>query len=198
MKRSTLALVTPMLAATLALSGCGGGTTGSATTPTTSTTGGTTAGATPGGSASTVAAPAVTCPTESTRSFAKTRFLADVGLAAGTFHRWIYKPYQEGKFTKGADGRTLALAKAVGVAALDVKLLNNAYENVQADPTLCKTIGEPLVKLKNQVNTMKDQITHGDLSSVAGAEVILGSLLGTAKQNGLPVTETTDESTAKL
>ena len=30
------------------------------------------------------------------------------------------------------------------------------------------------------------------------AEVILGSLLGTAKQNGLPVTETTDESTAKL
>lgn len=33
-----------------------------------------------------------TCPTDgNTRAFAKTRFVMDLGVAAGTFHRYIYK-----------------------------------------------------------------------------------------------------------
>ncbi len=41
---------------------------------------------------------AASCPTSNTRSFAKTRFAGDVGLAIGTFHRYLWKPYQAGSF----------------------------------------------------------------------------------------------------
>ena len=129
----------------------------------------------------------VTCPR---------RFVADVGLAAGTFHRWIYKPYQEGAFQQGAQGRRTAIAKAVAVAALDVKLISNAYENVKADPQLCQAIGGPLGRLKDQTTTMKDQITKGDLSSIAATEALVSAVLGSSQKAGLPIEETTDQSKA--
>jgi hypothetical protein len=53
-----------------------------------------------------------TCPTENTKSFAKTRFVADVALAGGAFKRYIYSPAKAGQFKKGANGKVLALVKA--------------------------------------------------------------------------------------
>lgn len=46
------------------------------------------------------------------QKLAKTRFVANAGLAAGATYQWIVKPYRNGKFKKGADGRTFALVKA--------------------------------------------------------------------------------------
>src|SRR6185437_12863956 len=40
------------------------------------------------------------CPTSNTKSFAKTRFVADIALAGGAFKRYIYSPAKAGKFKK--------------------------------------------------------------------------------------------------
>lgn len=192
MKRSTALVAIPLVAGSMTLSACGG-----SATETTTTSAATVAASSAGTSAATASATPVNCPTENTKAFAKTRFVADLGLAAGTFHRYIYKPYQAGSFKQGADGRTMALVKAGATAALDYKLVSNAYDNAMANPTLCKAIGGPLGQLKDTMNTMKGQITKGDLSSIAGAEAILGSVLGGAQKQGLTINETTDESAAK-
>ena len=61
---------------------------------------------------------AATTPTASVTSsaerqkFAKTRFVANAGLAAGATYQWIVKPWRAGKFKSGADGRRVALVKA--------------------------------------------------------------------------------------
>lgn len=65
---------------------------------------------------------AASCPTSNTRSFAKTRFVGDVGLAIGTFHRYLWKPYQAGSFKKGANGRIKALLKGGATVALVVRV----------------------------------------------------------------------------
>lgn len=194
-KRTAALVAIPVLAGTMSLSACGGndsssGSTsaaGSATATTSSTAGAT-------GTATDAAA---SCPTDgNTRAFAKTRFVADIGLAAGTFHRWIYKPYQAGTFKKGAEGRNTAIVKAVATAALDAKLINNAYKNVEANPTLCKSLKGPLGKLKDSINSMQDGLKSGDLTSIATTQALVSSVMGTAQQNGLKITETTDTNAA--
>ncbi|MCE1180455.1 MAG: hypothetical protein LWW86_15680 [Micrococcales bacterium] len=179
--------VAPAMAASLLLAGCGG----AATTAEGTSTSAATSGSATSGSAATAAA--VTCPTDNTRAFAKTRFVADLGLTAGTFHRWIYKPYIEGKFTKGADGRTGAIVKAAATAALDVKLLKNATENVKADPQLCNALAEPMTRLTTKLDQVKGDLTSGDLTSIAGAEAIVQEILSGSKKAGLSVTETTQQ-----
>src|SRR3954462_11418305 len=45
------------------------------------------------------------------QKLAKTRFVANAGIAAGATYQWIVKPWKAGKFKKGADGRKVALVK---------------------------------------------------------------------------------------
>lgn len=78
------------------------------------------------------------CASAGTRHFQKTRLVADLGLAYGAFHRYLYKPYQAGSFRKGSSGRTVAIIKGTAAGAAIAKLMKNAAENAQADPTLCK------------------------------------------------------------
>ncbi|MGC5409957.1 hypothetical protein ACPXCX_40380, partial [Streptomyces sp. DT225] len=60
-----------------------------------------------GGGASSSASPTGTSSAQA-QKWAKTRFVANAGLAAGATYQWIVKPYRAGKFKKGADGRTFA------------------------------------------------------------------------------------------
>lgn len=83
------------------------------------------------------------CASTGDRKFAKTRFLANAGLAYGGFNRYILKPYQAGKFAKGADGRVAALAKAGATGLFVADQLRRAKNNAASDPTLCK-LGVPL------------------------------------------------------
>ena len=167
-RRLVLALVVA-LAATFALVGCGSGDadTGASTAP-------------------------MTCPTDNTKAFPKTRFVADVGLIAGSFHHWIWKPYKEGKFDKGADGRTFALIKASGAALLIAKLTKNATSNVQASPVLCRTIGTPLQKLSNAASDLGSNIRHGDFSALTSVSGLLGTVTTGLGKRGLHVTQTHD------
>ena len=178
MRHRLLTVLTLVLA--LVLGGCGGGgsTESGASSPaaTATSSGGTTATA---------------CPTEHTRSFAKTRFVADVGGALLLLNRYIVKPYQKGSFTKGADGRTAALIKAGLAAAATAKLVSNARENAKANPTLCKTIAGPLDQLAASLNGVVDGLKSGslDAGAIGGLSGLLGSLKQKAAEAGVPVTE---------
>ncbi|MYZ39371.1 hypothetical protein [Streptomyces sp. MnatMP-M17] len=75
------------------------------------------------------------------RKFAKTRFVANAGLAAGATYQWIVKPYRAGKFKKDASGRKYALIKAGLAGAFAYNRLKAAAENAKGDPLLAKAMG---------------------------------------------------------
>lgn len=190
--RNTRYAVVPVIAGSLMLAGCGGNSDSSSDSSSSSSNGTASSASSSAGSKSdTTIASASDCPTDNTRSFAKTRFVADVGFAAGSFHRWIYKPYKAGKFQKGAKGRTLALAKAAGTAALDAKAISNATKNVKANPTLCKKLGVPMSKLNDQLSGLGSKIKSGDLASIATTQGLVSSIMSGAKSSGLNINETT-------
>ncbi|MEV7171073.1 hypothetical protein AB0O18_15420 [Streptomyces sp. NPDC093224] len=74
------------------------------------------------------------------QKFAKARFVANAGLAAGATYQWIIKPYRDGKFKKGAKGRTFALIKAGLAGAFAYNRLKAAAENAKGDPLLSKAM----------------------------------------------------------
>ena len=183
--RNRLVVVLGLVLA-LVLSGCGGG--GS------SNTGATSPG--PAVSSSSASSPAsgtsaTDCPTENTRSFAKTRFVADVGGSLFLLNRYIVKPYQAGTFKKGANGRTAALIKAGLAAAATAKLVSNARENAKANPTLCKTVAGPLGQLTSSLNGVVDGLKSGslDAGAIGGISGLLGSLQQKSAEAGVPVQE---------
>ena len=138
---------------------------------------------------------AANCPTSNTRSFAKTRFAGDVGLAIGTFHRYLYKPYRAGSFKKGANGRIKALIKGGATAALDVKLLHNAEKNIQANPTLCKKLYAPMSQAITKLDSLKSNVIHGNFSELGAANSLLGGILSNGNSSGAGIKESTDTST---
>jgi hypothetical protein len=170
----------------LVLAGCGGGgssDTGAGAADSTSSS------ASPSMSGSDAAA--TDCPTENTRSFAKTRFVADVGGSLFLLNRYLLKPYRAGAFTKGAQGRTKALIKAGLAAAATAKLVSNARENAKANPTLCKTVAGPLGQLASSLNGVVDGLKSGslDAGAIGGISGLLGSLQQKSGQAGVPVQE---------
>ncbi|MFJ9621832.1 hypothetical protein [Streptomyces sp. NPDC101181] len=93
-------------------------------------------------SASASAAASAASPSASAEKqrLAKTRFVANAGLAAGATYQWIVKPYRAGTFKKGADGRTFALVKAGLAGGFAYNRLKAATENAQGDPLLSKAV----------------------------------------------------------
>ena len=188
-------LLAPLLALGLLLTGCGGsadtGTTGAGTAATASATGSPADPAsTPTDSAAAGANPSA-CPTENTRSFAKTRFAADIGGSVFLFNRYVLNPYQAGKFARGASGRRTALIKAGLATAATVKLLKNASENAKANPTLCKTIAEPLSQVTSRLGTIAAGLATGAVTgqSLEGIGGLLGQVAQGATSSGVPVQE---------
>lgn len=170
MRRWVTALVMPFVVS-LALVGCGK----SANTETTSDT------TSPGVSA------ASTCPSSPQRTLVKTRFAADIGLIIGTTKHFIYTPYTEGKFAKGAHGRILAIVKAGAAGAAVLHLTHNAIDNAKADPTLCKVLLQPLTHLASVLSGLKGKLLSGDLSGVGGVASTVDGLGSAASGQGLKV-----------
>jgi len=176
------ALLLLLLVAASVLVGCGGEdttTTGASPAPGVST---------PGAAGESGPAGA-SCPSENTRSFAKTRFAADLGGAAFLTKRYIYDPYQAGTFRKGAEGRTAAVVKAGLAAAASVKLLKNARENAQANPTLCRTVAAPMAAAIASLGGVTAALAAGDLGVLGSLGPALDSLRGLASQAGVEVPE---------
>ncbi|MER5380417.1 hypothetical protein ABT040_09065 [Streptomyces sp. NPDC002688] len=113
--------------------------------------------------AAVVQAAATPTPTSSAekQKFAKTRFVANAGLAAGATYQWIVKPWKAGKFKKGAKGRRVALVKAGLAGAFAYNRLKAATRNAQGDPTLSKALA-PLAAGIEALKDLPAKLRKGD------------------------------------
>ncbi len=141
-------------------------------------------------------ASATACPTSNTKSFAKTRFVADVALAGGAFKRYIYTPAKDGKFKKGAKGKVLALVKAAAAGAFTINRLKAASEAAQANPTLCKLLAQPIAKFSAAVSGLISKAKSGSINpaDVTSPDGLLSDLHGAASQGGAAFTDNTNTS----
>ncbi|WP_328925450.1 hypothetical protein OG429_12885 [Streptomyces sp. NBC_00190] len=124
------------------------------------------------------------------QKFAKARFVANAGLAAGATYQWIIKPYRAGKFKKGAKGRTFALIKAGLAGAFAYNRLKAAADNAKGDPLLSKAIApltagiESLKGLGTKLR--KGQAGDGDISSF---DSVIDGVKDAGKSAGATVTD---------
>lgn len=188
-------LLLTLLMGMLVLVGCGKSSTATANSVPSSIAGPGVAAAGAGGSAATpTTGGAATCPATNTTNFAKSKFVLHVGLAAGTFHRYLYKPFKAGTFHKGASGRVSALLKGGATALFDEHEIRLAIADVKASPALCKVLIAPLSAAADKFGAMKSKLTGGDTSSLDNANSDLASMRSTSAKDGAPITESTDEN----
>ncbi|MGW3283094.1 hypothetical protein ACWDR3_00440 [Streptomyces sp. NPDC001002] len=146
----------------------------------------------------TAAAPAVAVdqagtPSPSTsaqrQKFAKTRFVANAGLAAGASYQWIVKPWKAGKFKKGAKGRKFALVKAGLAGGFAYNRLKAATRNAKGDPTLSKALA-PLTAGIDSLKDLPSKLRKGDSTdAVAGSfDDIINKVKDAGKSAGAEVT----------
>ena len=121
------------------------------------------------------------------------KFVLHAGLAFGAFHRYIYKPFKAGTFTRGSFFKhKLALLKA-GLAGLfayhELKL---AIADARASPTLSKLIA-PVNAVAAELSALGSSLKNGHLdpSSIESANGDLTSLASQAKHAGASIVSQT-------
>jgi hypothetical protein len=121
--------------------------------------------------------------------FAKTRFVANVSLAAGAAYQWIYKPFKAGTFKSGAKGRTAALIKGALAGAFTYNRLKAALNDAKGDPTLSKitdALFSSVESLKNLPSKIKSgTATDADFNQYTN---VVDSIKQTGAAEGLNVT----------
>lgn len=124
------------------------------------------------------------------QKLAKTRFVANAGLAAGATYQWIIKPYRAGKFKKGADGRTFALVKAGLAGAFTYNRLKAAVNNAKGDPLLSKAVA-PLSAGIESLKDLGTKLRKGDATDadVGSFENIINNVKEAGKSAGAEVTD---------
>ncbi|MGW2301663.1 hypothetical protein [Streptomyces sp. NPDC001809] len=124
------------------------------------------------------------------QKLAKTRFVANAGLAAGATYQWIVKPYRAGKFKKGADGRTLALVKAGLAGAFTYNRLKAATNNAKGDPLLSKAVA-PLTAGIESLKELGTKLRKGEAgdADVGAFENIINSVKDAGRSAGAEVVD---------
>ncbi len=124
------------------------------------------------------------------QKFAKTRFVANAGLAAGATYQWIVKPFKAGKFKKGADGRTFAMVKAGLAGAFTYNRLKAAVANAKGDPLLSKAL-TPLSSGIDSLKNLGGKLRKGDAgdADVGSFEKIINNVKGAGRSAGAEVTD---------
>ncbi|MFJ7272499.1 hypothetical protein ACIQV3_38715 [Streptomyces sp. NPDC099050] len=135
------------------------------------------------------ATPSPSTPAEK-QKFAKTRFVANAGLAAGATYQWIIKPYKAGKFKKGTKGRTFALVKAGLAGAFAYNRLKAASENAKGDPLLSKAVG-PLTAGIDSLKGLGTKLRKGQAgdADIGAFEDVINSVKEAGKSAGATVTD---------
>lgn len=98
--------------------------------------------------------------------FDKTRFALHLGAAYFAFHHWDLKPYQQGKFSAGAPGRTASMVKgglALAFAAHEVSVARKVAHN-SGSPVLQK-LDAGLNNLSTEMSTLGGRLKGGNLDS---------------------------------
>ncbi|MFD3956027.1 MULTISPECIES: hypothetical protein [Streptomyces] len=121
---------------------------------------------------------------------AKTRFVANAGLAAGATYQWIVKPYRAGTFKKGAEGRTFALVKAGLAGGFAYNRLKAAAENAKGDPLLSKAVA-PLTAGIESLKGMAAKLRNGEAGEgdIGAFESVIDSIKNAGKSAGAEVTD---------
>lgn len=120
------------------------------------------------------------------QKFAKTRFVANAALAAGATYQWIWKPYKEGKFKKGAEHRRTTLLKAGLAGAFAYNRLKAAVHNAQGDPTLSKALA-PITAGINDLKDLPAKLRKGDNSAIKDFQDTINKVKDAGKSAGAPV-----------
>ncbi|MFD0073974.1 hypothetical protein ACFVIY_16230 [Streptomyces sp. NPDC127166] len=124
------------------------------------------------------------------QKLAKTRFVANAGLAAGATYQWIVKPYRAGKFKKGADGRTFALVKAGLAGAFTYNRLKAALNNAKGDPLLSKAVA-PLAAGIESLKELGTKLRKGEVgdADVGAFESVINSVKDAGRSAGAEVVD---------
>ncbi len=186
-RRGRLLLPLPLLLA-LALLFTGAAACGSKTSTTTSGAGSSSSSSAGSGSSSSSGssgtqsgstasgATAASCTTVGSKSIPKTRVLADLGITAGAFHRYIYKPIKGGTFTAASrTQKVLILGKGAVAAGAIAHFLGNAIDNARSDATLCKYVPN-MSQIKDKLSAMGSQLRGGNTSAVDSTNSSFGTL----------------------
>ncbi|MEU2290222.1 hypothetical protein ACFY9H_02905 [Streptomyces bacillaris] len=146
-------------------------------------------GASPSSSVSAAASVSASATAEKQR-LAKTRFVANAGLAAGATYQWIVKPYRAGAFKKGADGRTFALVKAGLAGGFAYNRLKASAENAKGDPLLSKAVA-PLTAGIESLKGMATKLRNGEAGEgdIGAFESVIDSIKNAGKSAGAEVTD---------
>ncbi|MFB4424925.1 hypothetical protein C5F59_028065 [Streptomyces sp. QL37] len=122
------------------------------------------------------------------QKYAKARFVANAGLAAGAAYQWIVKPYRAGKFKKGADGRTFAMVKAGVAGAFAYNRLDAAARNAKGDPLLSKAVA-PLTAGIASLKDVATRMSKGETGAgdVGAFESVINSVKDAGKSAGAEV-----------
>ncbi|MFD8728388.1 hypothetical protein [Streptomyces sp. NPDC059611] len=143
------------------------------------------------GASASASAPAAS-PSASTEKqrLAKTRFVANAGLAAGATYQWIVKPYRAGTFKKGAEGRRFALVKAGLAGGFAYNRLKAAAENAKGDPLLSKAVA-PLTAGIESLRGMATKLRDGEAGEgdIGAFESVIDSIKNAGKDAGAEVKE---------
>ncbi|WP_333767670.1 hypothetical protein [Streptomyces sp. IBSBF 2435] len=164
LRRTLVALL--LAAALLALPACGGGSSS--------------------GSGTTGAVNITASASPSRQKLAKTRFVANAGLAAGAVYQWVVKPYRKGSFTKGAKSRTLTLVKAGLAGTFAYNRLKAAAKNAQGDPTLSRYMA-PVVAGIGALKDLPGKLRKGDGSAVNSYNDVINKVKEAGKNAGADV-----------
>ncbi|MFC9298607.1 hypothetical protein ACFTWH_28190 [Streptomyces sp. NPDC057011] len=124
------------------------------------------------------------------QKFAKTRFVANAGLAAGATYQWIVKPFRDGKFKKGAKGRTFALIKAGLAGAFAYNRLKAAADNAKGDPLLSKAMG-PLTAGIESLKGLGSKLRKGEAgdADIDSFKNVIDGVKSAGKSAGAEVTD---------
>ncbi len=128
---------------------------------TTSSSGSSQTGSSPSGGAT-----PTSCASVGSKKIPKTRVLADLGISAGAFHRYIYKPIKSGSFTGATKTKkVVTLVKGAVAAGAIAHFLGNAIDNARSDATLCKYMPN-MTQIKTKLTAMGSQLRGGNTSQV--------------------------------
>ncbi|MFJ6630053.1 hypothetical protein ACIQMR_01425 [Streptomyces sp. NPDC091376] len=130
------------------------------------------------------------------QKFAKTRFVANAGLAAGATYQWIVKPYRAGKFKKGADGQKVALVKAGLAGAFAYNRLKAASNNAKGDPLLSKAVA-PITAGIESLKGLGTKLRKGQAneSDVGAFEDVITNIKNAGKSAGAEVKDKVPSAT---
>ena len=132
--------------------------------------------------------PSAQSSTTSTTHLAKTKFALHAGLAFGAFHRYIYKPYKQGKFSGGLFHHKLATVKAAlaaGFAYHEVRLaLNDARSS-----KILSTLLSPLLALQTKLSALRGELQSGNVNpaSITSANSDASSISSQSASKGQPI-----------